>query len=131
LPLKIILLNNGGYASIRTSQRGYFGRLVGADPSSGLTLPDIRRQASVYDIPSRRIESFGALKEQIDEILSSPGPMIIDLVVNPEEDRLPRTASRPTATGSMVSTPLEDLFPYLPREEFRENMIIPPLEQEP
>lgn len=129
LPLKMFVLNNDGYSSIRTSQRGYFGRLVGADATSGLTLPDLMKQAASYGLPAVRIESFGELKAKIGEILASPGPTIIDLMVLPEEERLPRIASRPTASGSMVSTPLEDLHPPLTREEFLANMIIPPLEQ--
>jgi acetolactate synthase I/II/III large subunit len=128
LPLKMFVLNNDGYSSIRTSQRGYFGQLVGADATSGLTLPDLRRQGDAWGVSVRRIESFGDLKKEIAEILADPRPTIIDLVVHPEEERLPRIASKPTASGSMVSTPLEDLYPYLPREEFRSNMIIPPLE---
>lgn len=129
LPLKMFILNNDGYSSIRTSQRGYFGQLVGADATSGLTLPDLRKQAESYGLPVRRIETFGDLKKQIREILDAPGPMIIDLLVHPEEERQPRIASRPTVSGSMVSTPLEDLYPQLPRDEFLANMIIPPLEE--
>ena len=130
LPLKMFVLNNDGYSSIRTSQRGYFKQLVGADATSGLTLPDLGKQGDSYGIPVRRIETFGALKKQIDEILAAPGPMIIDLVVHPEEERQPRIASKPTASGSMVSTPLEDLFPQLSREEFLATMIIPPVKEE-
>lgn len=130
LPLKMFILNNDGYSSIRTSQRGYFKQLVGADPTSGLTLPDLQKQGAAYGIPVCRIETFGDLKAQVDAILAAPGPMIIDLVVHPEEERQPRIASRPLPSGAMVSTPLEDLHPLLSREEFLANMIIPPLTED-
>lgn len=122
LPIKFFVLNNGGYSSIRTSQRNYFGRVVAADASSGQTLPDLRRVSEAWGLPSRRIESQRNLREQLREVLATPGPFICDVVIIPDEDRLPRISSRVLPDGSMTSTPLEDLFPYLPREEFEENM---------
>src|SRR5438067_1433126 len=129
LPIKFFVLDNLGYSSIRTSQKNYFNRPVGADSTSGLTLPDVTRLAGAYGLASRRIDDQRELRTILREVLAADGPVVCNVAVIPDEDRLPRISSRPTATGSMVSTPLEDLFPYLPRDEFRANMIIPPLEQ--
>jgi acetolactate synthase-1/2/3 large subunit len=131
LNIKFFVLDNLGYSSIRTSQKNHFGRLVGADASSGLTLPDVTRIAAAYRLPSFRIDDQAGLRAGVREVLQSDGPCVCNVAVIPDEDRLPRISSRQTAKGSMVSTPLEDLFPHLSRDEFRANMIVPPLPEEP
>lgn len=128
LPIKFFVVNNDGFASIRASQKGYFGRLVGADPSSGMTLPDVKRVAEAYGIPASRMDRPGEMARVIREILAEPGPSLCDVVVAPDEPRVPRLASAQLPDGTMVSRPLEDLFPFLPRDEFRANMLIPPIE---
>ena len=128
LPIKFFVLDNEGYSSIRTSQKNHFGRLVGADATSGLTLPDVTRIAGAYGLKSSRIDDQRDLRAGVRAALASPGALVCNVAVIPDEDRLPRIASRPLPNGSMVSTPLEDLYPYLPREEFLANMSIPPLE---
>jgi len=130
LPIKFFVLDNDGYSSIRTSQSAYFGRLVGADASSGLTLPDVTRVAAAYNLSSRRIDDQRKLREAVREVLAMEGPVVCNVAVILDEDRLPRISSRALPGGGMVSTPLEDLFPYLPREEFLENMTVAPLEDE-
>jgi acetolactate synthase-1/2/3 large subunit len=126
LPIKFFILNNDGFASIRTSQRNWFaGRLVGADKTSGLLLPDIRKVAAAYGLPVAHIANQSSLREQVKEVLHAPGPIVCEVMVQPDEDRLPRTSSMQKADGSMVSTPLEDLYPFLDREEFKANMITP------
>lgn len=129
LPIKFFVINNQGYASIRASQRNYFGRLVGADVTSGLTLPDITRVAAAYDIATARIASVTDLRQQIRRVLETPGPIVCDVVVTPDEIRAPRLSSAQRSDGSMVSKPLEDLWPFLDRAEFLSNMLVPPLEE--
>ncbi len=125
LPTKFFIINNNGFASIRTSQRGYFKRLVGADSTSGLTLPDVTKVAAAYSLPGIRIETPTELREKIRTALASPGPIVVEVVVRPDEERIPHVASRQQSDGSMVSTPLEDLYPFLDREEFKANMMAP------
>jgi acetolactate synthase-1/2/3 large subunit len=125
LPLKLFVINNDGYASIRSSQAGYFQKLVCADSSSGLSLPEIGRVAEAYGLPFTRIESPHNMSDRLAEILSSPGPMVCEVVVRSDEPRIPRLASFRKPDGSMVSRPIEDLFPFLDRDEFRGNMLIP------
>jgi acetolactate synthase-1/2/3 large subunit len=127
LPIKFFVANNGGYASIRTSQRGYFNRLVGADESSGMTLPDLGKVVKAYDLPFVQIADKLDLDHQIRAVLEMEGPVVCEVVVAPNEERIPRAASQIKPDGSMVSKPLEDLFPFLPREEFLANMIVEPL----
>lgn len=128
LPIKFFIGNNDGYASIRASQTGYFHRLVGADKTSGVTLPDLAKVAHAYGLPYTRIEDKSALAHSIQQVLDSDGPIVCEVMIAPNEERIPRASSYIRPDGSMGSKPLEDLFPFLPREEFLANMIIPTLE---
>jgi acetolactate synthase-1/2/3 large subunit len=130
LPIKFFVVNNDGFASIRASQGGYFKLLVCADRTSGLTLPDIKKVAAAYGLPSYRIDHPSHLRERIREVLDSPGPAVCEVVVRSDEPRIPRLASYRKPDGSMVSRPIEDLFPFLDREEFQANMLIPVLKEE-
>ncbi len=128
LPIKYFILNNQGYASIRSSQRTYFdGRLVGCDPSSGLTLPDTLKIAFAYGIKSMRISNNLTSRDSIRAALQLPGPVIIEVITHPDQIVSPRVSSHILSDGSMVSRPLEDLWPFLDRNEFITNMLIPPL----
>jgi acetolactate synthase-1/2/3 large subunit len=128
LPIKVFVINNNGYASIRASQENYFQHLVAADSSSGLSLPDVRKIAEAYGIPSVAITSQRDLRDQVRAVIEAPGPVVCEVVAPAEEQRAPRLSSMQRPDGSMVSKPLEDLWPFLDREEFRSNMIIPPLD---
>jgi acetolactate synthase-1/2/3 large subunit len=129
LPIKYFVLNNNGYASIRASQSGYFKATIGCDPDSGLTLPDIGRVAAAFGIPTRTIRDQSRLLEEIREVLALDGPVVCEVMVQPDQPIGPRVSSRIRADGSMVSTPLEDLFPFLERAELASNMMIPLIEE--
>jgi acetolactate synthase-1/2/3 large subunit len=129
LPIKFFILNNDGYSSIRTSQKRWFGRLTGADATSGLTLPDISKVAIAYGLPTARIENQRNLRSQIRAVLDTPGPVVCDVISIPDEARMPSLASAQRADGSLFSKPLEDLWPFLDREEFLANMIISPIQE--
>lgn len=130
LPIKYFVLNNNGYASIRNMQLNHFqGRLVACDSSSGLSLPDTVRVASAYGIAATRLIDHTHLREQIREVLTIPGPFVCEIMVDPDQPVGPRVSSAVKADGSMVSKPLEDLWPFLEREEFLSNMVVPPLEE--
>ncbi|MFI4938995.1 MAG: thiamine pyrophosphate-binding protein [Burkholderiales bacterium] len=125
LPVKFFVFNNAGYASIRSSQNNYFKRLIGADATSGLMLPDLKKLADAYGIPFMRIESGKNLSEELQKAVSGSGPQLCEVMVLPEEPRIPRVVSHVAANGKMESSPLEDLFPFLDRDELRKNMYIP------
>ncbi len=128
LPVKFFVLNNDGYASIRASQTGYFGKPnIGCDSGTGLTVPSMSKVAAAYNIPSIVIEDQRHLRENVRLALEMEGPVVVDVHVIPDEMRAPRLQSYQRPDGSFVSKPLEDLFPFLPREEFLANMLVKPL----
>lgn len=129
LPVKFFVVNNGGYASIRSSQQSYFNRLTAADATSGLTLPDLVKIAEAYGLASARISDPRSMREQIRHVLETPGPVLCEVVTIPNEPRGPRVSAVQRADGSMVSKPLEDMWPFLDREEFLANMLVPPMEE--
>jgi acetolactate synthase-1/2/3 large subunit len=128
LPVKIFILNNSGYLSIRTSQKNYFNsREFAAGPDSGLTFPDTLRIAEAYGISAKRVENLAELDAAIEISLATPGPFILDVVTPADQLIIPTVSSSLDANGVMKSRPLEDMFPFLDREEFRSNMIIDPI----
>ncbi|MNE60325.1 Acetolactate synthase isozyme 2 large subunit [compost metagenome] len=128
LPIKYFVLNNNGYASIRASQGGYFSETIGCDPASGLTLPDISALGAAFGLPVRRIDGKDDLRQAIDEALALDGPVLCEVMVESDQAIGPRITSKIGQNGVMVSSPLEDLFPFLERDELRANMLIPLLD---
>jgi acetolactate synthase-1/2/3 large subunit len=125
LPISLIVMNNGGYASIRNTQRNYFaGRYIGTGPEAGLLLPDLEQVAATYGLPFRRISDAAELGT-LAEILATPGPRIIDLQLTPSEILYPKVAALPQADGSMLSMPLEDMSPLLSLAQLENEMSIP------
>jgi len=130
LPIKFFVFNNDGYASIRASQTNFFGKAnIGCDGATGVTVPELSRLAAAYGLTSAVISDQSDLAGQLRRILDLPGPVLCDVRVLPDESRAPRLSSVQRPDGSFVSRPLEDLWPFLERDEFRSNMIVPPLEE--
>lgn len=127
LNVKIFILANDGYASIRTSQQRYFGRLTGADATSGVTVPSLRRVVEAFGLPWVGIADSRTLATDVAAVLAMEGPVVCEVATPREEIRAPSLSSVQRADGSMVSRPLEDLWPFLPREELMANLLIPPL----
>lgn len=121
LPVKCFVINNQGYASIRVSQNAHFKLLVGADSSSGLHLPDLRPLCAAYGIGYARIDSHQGLDESLLEVLGREGPVLCEVMVQVEEPRIPRVMTRINEQGKPESGALEDLYPFLPREELAEH----------
>jgi acetolactate synthase-1/2/3 large subunit len=107
-------------------QRHHFqGRLVACDEATGLALPDILPVAHAFGLPAIRISRPGEVRAAIRQVLDAEGPMICDVVLDPEILLAPKVASVVTASGGMASRPLEDLWPFLDRDELAEAMLIP------
>jgi acetolactate synthase-1/2/3 large subunit len=124
LPVKLFVMSNGGYGSIMSMQRNYFeGRYVGSNPESGLTFPPLDKIAEAYGFEYHKIMTNLKSKETIKKVLDVSGPVICEVVVDPLQQQQPRVSSVVQADGYIVSMPMEDLWPFLPREEFAENMI--------
>jgi acetolactate synthase-1/2/3 large subunit len=126
LPIKLFLLNNNGYSSIRQTQNNYFpDNIVGCGPESGLTFPDFVALGETFGFEARRWSSHIGLSKAIRETLESDGPQLLEIVIDPDQVFAPKLASRQLDDGRMVSSPLEDLAPFLPRDELASNMLIP------
>ncbi|MFP5236262.1 MAG: thiamine pyrophosphate-binding protein [Acidobacteriota bacterium] len=131
LPVKFFILANGTYASIVAMQQNHFqGRLVGSDPASHLTLPDVTKVSEAYGIRSMEIRDHSRIREQVTEALASDGPVVCAVHVFPDQPTLPRATSSTRPDGTIVSLPMEDMAPRLPRDEFHRQMLISPLEEE-
>jgi acetolactate synthase-1/2/3 large subunit len=129
LPIILFVLNNGGYLTIKTMQQNHFGRYVGSEKSSGVTCPDMMDIAQAYKIPSMRISNHQELNDNLLDILNSTTPFICEIMMDDEQALIPRSSSMKQPDGSIVSKPLEDLYPFLDRREFKKNMLIEPLEE--
>lgn len=130
LPIKIFVLSNEGYLAIRTTQKTHFGgHFVGSGPTSGLTLPNICRVAKAYGLKTMRVRHHLDLREKIRSVLTMEGPVLCEIMMSPEQTLYPKLASQVKPDGRIVSKPLEDLYPFLDRDEFRKNMIVKPLEE--
>lgn len=127
LPVKLFVINNQGYHSIRQTQQTYFGEpLVGVGEESGdLSFPDLSRLAPAYGFPYDCIRSSEELEEKINKTLETEGAVICEVFVTKYQKTEPKTSSKKLPDGRMVSAPLEDMYPFLSREELEENMYIP------
>jgi len=124
LPIKIFVLNNGGYLSMRMTQGGFFkGNFIGESPRSGVSFPDYTKVAAAYGLPAVRIDS-GDWPAQVDKFLSIEGPALCEAALDPEQGFEPRLSSRQLPDGRIVTAPFEDMAPFLSREELAENMIV-------
>lgn len=123
LPIKIFVFNNAGYQSIRATQRNFFeGRLVGADLDSGVDSPDFEKLAAAYDLGYGYIRDHHDLDRGINSALSADGPVLCEVNISPTQGISPKASAFRRADGSFESRPLEDMAPFLPREEVWENM---------
>jgi acetolactate synthase-1/2/3 large subunit len=131
LPIKFFILNNNGYGSIKTTQNTHFkGNLVVSDPSSGLTLPSIELNAMAYKIPYIKISNQQNLKNDLQKVLNTLGPIICELIVDSEHKTLPKASVYKKPDGSFTTCPMEDLAPFLDRDEFLNNLLIKPISYE-
>ncbi len=131
LPIKIFLINNQGYHSIRQTQNNLFGEhtKVGIGPESGdLSFPDFKKLAEAFGYKYLSAKSNAEMKLAVDEALNESGAVFCEIFVSTDQNFEPKSATKRLPDGSLVSPPLEDLAPFLPREELLENMIIKPVE---
>ncbi len=127
LPVKIFLINNEGYHSIRQTQTNLFGNhtKVGIGPESkDLSFPDFGKLADAFGLPYVRIGGNREMEEKIGGILAMEGPVLCEVKVTTKQNFEPKSSTRRNPDGTLESPPLEDLAPFLPREELMENMFI-------
>lgn len=124
LPIKMFILDNNGYASIRTTQNNMFnGFYVGSEPGSGLTLPDACAVAGAYGIRGECVADQAALEAAITRTLAGNDPAVCVIKVAAGQVTAPKVQAMKRPDGGMVSKPLEDMWPYLPPDELARNMI--------
>ena len=128
LPIILFVLNNQGYLTIKQMQQNHFGQYVGADPSSGVTTPDMLKIAQAYGIAASRISNQQELDTELGSVLAQPGPYICEIMMPENQPLIPRLSSLKKPDGTVVARPLEDLYPFLDREEFMKNMVVKPVE---
>ncbi|MCR5762983.1 MAG: thiamine pyrophosphate-binding protein [Treponema sp.] len=120
LNLKLFVMNNNGYHSIRQTQTNLFGEpLVGVCDGNGLSFPDLERIAYAYRIPYFKLESYASINEGIMEALSAEGPALIEAVLDPKQFFSPKLSSRKLPDGTMISPSLEDMYPFLAEDEMK------------
>ena len=132
LPIKIFLINNQGYHSMRQTEGNLFPEMskIGIGPESGdLSFPNMEKIANAYGIDYYSIQNNTELCTNLSSILSKEGPFICELFVDTNQKFEPKNATKRLPDGRLVSPPLEDLAPFLPREELKKNMIIPLVEE--
>lgn len=122
LPIKIFIMNNKGYLSIRSSQNNFFGRLTGESAASGVSFPDFVALGAAFGIPSFRLAGPD-FAGSLTELLATDGPALIDVTLDETQGFEPRMASRQLPDGRIVSPELEDMFPFLDAEELSRNML--------
>jgi len=128
LPICVFVMNNQGYHSIRMTQHTYFaGPLVGVGPESGdVSFPDLEKLSAAYGFRFRRCAAMGDMTASIQWALEQDAPCICEMMLSPRQVTEPKASSKKLDNGQMVSAPLEDMAPFLPREELARNMLIPP-----
>jgi acetolactate synthase-1/2/3 large subunit len=126
LPIKLVVLNNNGYSSIIQTQRNFFpDNIVGCGPASGVNFPDFGKLLPAFGFGYRRITKHEEMQSMIRAWLAADGPQALEVMLDPDQPFAPKLSSRKLDDGTMVSSPLEDMAPFLSREELAENMLIP------
>ena len=131
MPIKIFVVNNGGYHSIRQTQNSFFGKpLVGIGVDSGvegcdLSFPNLEKLAHAYGYPYVSIKENAELEQGIEKTLGQSGPVICEVFVSMEQQFLPKSSAKRDAEGNLFSPPLEDMAPFLPEEEMEMLMLYP------
>ena len=126
LPICLIVMNNGGYCSIRNTQRNYFdSRFIGTDPAHRLWMPDLAKVAAAFDLPFFRITSPVTMAADLRKVLKLAPPCLVDVQLATDEQLSPKTSALPQPDGSMLSMPLEDMSPLLTLAELELEMIVP------
>lgn len=130
LPIKTFVWNNDGYLSIKTTQRKFFEeRYAGTGPKSGVSCPSFEKIAYAYDIPYFKASAPLELPDVLKQVLAEPGPVICEIICPETQEVVPAVSSMKKPDGTMVSKPIEDMYPFLERDEFFEEMIVKPVSE--
>ena len=119
LNIKLFILNNNGYLSIRQTQRNLFQPpFIGIDSESGIGFPDFKKLADAFGLPYYKIDCEAGAGEVLEQVLNSDGPCVCEAIVDPDQNFEPKSSSKVLPDGRIVSPSLDDMAPFLDREEF-------------
>ena len=122
--LKIVILNNNGYHSIRQTQTNLFKPpMVGVNKENGISFPSLEKLAYAYDIPYVKIDAISNMDEGIERMFAGNGPVLCEVVVDEKQNFSPKLSSKVLPDGKIVSPEIDDMFPFLPREEYEANKL--------
>jgi acetolactate synthase-1/2/3 large subunit len=126
LPIKVIVLNNEGYHSIRQTQEAYFSdNLIGIGPNTGVTIPDFVELGRAFGIHSLRVDDHQEIDSALRWLLKEqPGAALLEVMLDITQSFSPKLASRKLPDGTMVSPALDDMAPFLSREELASNRLV-------
>lgn len=131
LPIKIFILNNNSYGIIKQFQEIYFeGRYEATVEKTGYTAPDFIKIAQAYGIAAEIIRDHSEIDEKLNKVLAANEPVLCNVILDESQKLIPKLVAIKTRDGRYVSKPIEDMIPLLPRDEFRANMVVSPLEKE-
>jgi acetolactate synthase-1/2/3 large subunit len=129
LPIILIVINNGGYASIRNTEKNYFnGRYLGNSPNSELLIPNIVELSKAIGIPGNRITDIKELFVELQSAIKHQGPFVCEVILESEEVLTPKVTAIRQADGSIISMPLEDMTPLPPIEQLTAELMVPLLD---
>lgn len=129
--IKLFVMNNGGYFSIRQTQNRYFqGNLVGESSESGISFPSMGKIAEAFEIPFYTVGSIQEAEKIMEKAFAEVGPVIVEVKTTHYMEIIPTNAAAMREDGTMISKPLEDMYPFLERDEFNQEMIVTPVNLE-
>tara|TARA_A100000164_G_scaffold179567_1_gene159580 strand:- start:741 stop:2519 length:1779 start_codon:yes stop_codon:yes gene_type:complete len=122
IPMKIFIFNNGGYLTIKQTQiLGFSGRIMGADKKSGISFPNYEKISRAHSIEYKRLTRHKNLENEIKKILKSKKAFICELIMNPNEEQIPKAVNRRNEHGISIPAKLEDMYPFLSKDELSSN----------
>ena len=124
LPIKLFVLNNNGYISIQQTQKNFFeGRMTACTENSGVSIPDFIKVGKAFGLETVKINSLTDLELQIKKVLEKQGPVLCEVMLSPDYIFAPKLSAKKLPDGTMISPSLEDMYPFLDRKEYEENIL--------
>jgi len=124
LPIKLFIFNNDGYLMIKHTQKAFYGHArVGTDKASGVSCPDFSKLAYAFGFPAYQIRTWDDVATVLPQVQAHDGPVICEVFMDPQQPFLPKLSLANLGNGTLISPPLEDLSPFIPRDELEKNMI--------
>lgn len=124
LPIKIVMFSNNGYLLIRHTQRNFMdGRFIGEGPDTGISIPHMGKISQAYGINYMRISKLDELENKVDELIKAEGPLLCEVMTPLNQLLIPRVASKKMEDGNIVPLSYDNMFPFLPKEEYEQNCV--------